>query len=54
LEASLGKLEATDLEPNWEESEAMMEHQEVPNDEATLENIGALRDSSSVRDTGTH
>jgi hypothetical protein len=44
MEASLEKTEATYLEANPEEIKSKSELQEVPNEEATLETIGAQED----------
>jgi hypothetical protein len=44
MKADLEKVKATDLEDNPEEIESELEHQEVPNEEATVETIGTLED----------
>jgi hypothetical protein len=45
----LDKMETTDLETNREMSEAVGEHQEVPNEEAEVETFGALKDRYEER-----
>jgi hypothetical protein len=42
-------VEATDLEANPEEKEAVAKQQEVSNEEAAVETIGALKDRSGDR-----
>jgi hypothetical protein len=44
MEASHKKLEAINLEANPEEIEAIVEHQEIPHKEASVETVGALKD----------
>jgi hypothetical protein len=39
-------LEATNLESNPGEIEAIVEHQKIPNKEAAVETVGALKDRS--------
>jgi hypothetical protein len=40
----LDKLDTKDLEANQQESEAVVVHQEVSNDEVSVETIGTLKD----------
>jgi hypothetical protein len=44
FEERLYKMDTTDLEANRENSEAVTMHQEVPNEEAEVETVGALED----------
>jgi hypothetical protein len=44
MEANQEKLEAMNLETNPEEIEAIVEHQEIPNQEASVETVGALKE----------
>jgi hypothetical protein len=46
MESSEEKLEASDLEANPEEIEALAGRQEMPNKEAAVETMGALEDRS--------
>jgi hypothetical protein len=40
----LNRMDTTNLEANWETSEAAAEQQDAPKKEATVETIGALLD----------
>jgi hypothetical protein len=44
FEERLDKMDTTDFEANREESEAVTVYQEVPNEEAAVETVGALED----------
>jgi hypothetical protein len=44
VESNHEEMNATDLESNPKEIEAMMEHQEVPKEGTAAENLGALED----------
>jgi hypothetical protein len=43
FEERLDKMDTTDLEANPEEKETVAEQQEVPNEEAAVEMIGAVK-----------
>jgi hypothetical protein len=47
MEANQEKWGAMDLETNPEETEAIVEHQEIFNKEDSVETVGALKDRSS-------
>jgi hypothetical protein len=46
VRTDLKEMDNVDLEANREKLEAIAEHQEVPNKEAAVEMIGALKDQS--------
>jgi hypothetical protein len=44
MDASLEKMEATDLEANPEELKSVVEHQEVPKEEAAVKTVRAQKE----------
>jgi hypothetical protein len=49
INTGLEEVEAMDLEANSEETEAVVEWQEIPNEEAAVGTIGALEDQHGDR-----
>jgi ribonuclease D len=41
----MNKMDTMDLEANWENLEAVVEHREAPKEEATVENLEQWRSS---------
>jgi hypothetical protein len=49
MDSQLEKMDTTDLEANWEKSEATVEQQDAPKEEFVVETIGALVDQYGDR-----